>query len=275
MVSGVITRFAFVLVLGLGLVLAGCGDRGDGDGGDTDAGGGGDDAGMPDAGSMRMEICSMPTAVPCTDQSILDLALYTDPNPAMIENTAEGTGFATHVDATGGGFMPTLSYVYARFTDTGLERVDVGDEAAFESMDWDIAFRRFVIRLNSGVSGPSCVGAARTGPATDYETLATADPSLEYRNEQYYTDTCDYIPDGSGLNSPGTALQSFWEYPGCVKMTGNVYVLRLASGRRLKLTVTSYYNPDIQMMCDSAGTIPMGTPNGSGNIRLRWAFLEP
>lgn len=249
--------------------LGGCGD-----GGNTavDAG---VDAAMPDAGPTRTPVCTDPTAVTCTDQSVLELNLFTDVNPGAIENTADGTGFVSHVDATGGGFDPTLSYVYARFTDEGLVRVEVGDEAAFDSMEWDVAFRRFVIRLNSGVSGPSCVGGARTAAGTDYAALTAPPDGLEYRTEAYFTDTCEIVPDGSGLGSPGTALQSFWEYTGCVKMTGNVYVIRLANGRRLKATVDSYYDPAIQETCDTTDSIPMGSPTGAGNIRLRWAFLEP
>ncbi len=231
------------------------------------------DSGPADSGPTWVPACTEATPPSCVDESILELALYTDPNPATIANTADGDGWASHVDATGGGFSPTLSYVYARFTDEGLVRVDVGDEAAFDSMEWDIAFRRFVIRLNSGVSGPSCVGAYRTPAGAEYETLELPADTVEYRTEAYFTATCEIVPDGSGLGSPGTALQSFWEYPGCVQMTGNVYVVRLANGRRLKLTVTSYYEPSFQQMCQETGSVTMGG-NGAGNIRLRWQFLE-
>jgi hypothetical protein len=259
--------FRFTLLCALALSACdGPADPGDAGMIETDAGN--------DAGPMRVAVCTEPTAPACTDESFLELALVTDANPAMIENTPDGEGFATHVDATAGGFNPSLAYVYARFTDEGLERVDVGDEEAFDSMDWDIAFRRFVIRLNSGVSGPSCVGGARTAAGTDYDTLTEADDALEYRVEEYFTESCEYVPDGSGLMSPGTALQSFWRYPGCVQMTGNVYVIRLASGRRLKLVVTSYYDPAVQETCDTTDSVPMAN-TGSGNIRFRWAFLEP
>lgn len=57
-------------------------------------------------------------------------------------------------------------------------------------------------------------------------------------------------------------------------MTGNVFILRLASGRRLKLMVTSYYSPEVQAMCDATGTVPTGAASGSGQLRLRWAFLD-
>jgi hypothetical protein len=244
------------------------------DAGPTDSDAGPSDAGPPDAGPTRDPVCTGPTAPSCVDESILELALFTDPNPAEIENTADGEGWMTHVDATGGGFNPSLSYVYARFTDEGLVRVDVGDEGAFDSMEWDIAFRRFVIRLNSGVAGPSCVGAFRTPAAAEYDSLEAPADDTPYRVEEYFTDTCELVPDGSGLGSPGTALQSFWEYPGCVQMTGNIYVVRLASGRRLKLTVTAYYEPSFQQMCQDTGSVTMGG-NGSGNIRLRWQFLDP
>jgi hypothetical protein len=263
-------RFSFVSVLALG-ALACDSPRTTSDAGPTDS-----DAGPPDAGPTLAPVCTGPTDPSCVDQSILELALFTEPNPAEIENTADGEGWMTHVDATGGGFNPTLSYVYARFTDEGLVRVDVGDEAAFDSMDWDIAFRRFVIRLNSGVAGPSCVGAFRTPAAAEYDSVEAPPDDTQYRVEEYFTaDTCEFVPDGSSLpGSPGTALQSFWEYPGCVQMTGNIYVVRLASGRRLKLTVTSYYEPEFQQMCQDTGSVTMGA-NGSGNIRLRWQFLDP
>ncbi len=236
--------------------------------------GAGDGAPLDDGGRMHELRCPEPATPSCTDESVLELHLFADPNDAPIENEPDGEGFRTHVDATGGGFTPSRAYVYGRFTDEGLVRVDIGDEAAFESTEWDIAFRRFVIRLNSGVSGPSCVTAARTGVGTEYEALTVAPDSLEYRTEEYFTPTCEFVPDGSGLESPGTALQSFWSYPGCVQMTGNVYIVHLANGRKVKLTVTSYYAPDSQEMCDDTGSVAAGPANGAGNIRFRWAFLE-
>ncbi len=266
------------------LLVAGCGgsSMATPDAGSTDAGSidaeladaGGTDAGPPDAGPAATPVCTDPTPATCTDQSILDLNLFTDPNPATIDNTPDGSGFMTHVDATGGGFDPTLSFVYAKFTDAGLVRVDVGDEAALDSMDWDIAFRRFLIRLNSGPSGPSCVGGAPMMSGTDYDSLDAPPDGTSYRAESYYDMSCTLVPDFSGLGSPGTVLDGFWEYPtSCVKMTGEVYVLQLANGRLVKLTVTSYYDPAVQNTCDTTGTIDMGSPTGSGNIRLRWAYL--
>jgi hypothetical protein len=239
----------------------------------------GDDAAVPPIDSPAsppdafVERCA-PVDPPCQDQSISQLDLFDTVSPAAI--TEEGTTpgeFLTLIDATGGGIMPTQSYVYARFTDTGLQKVEISDEEAFASTDWDIAFRRFIIRLNSGVSGPSCVTAGRTAPGTTFESLTEEPASLSYRTEVYFTDsTCELVADGSGLGSPATALSSFWTYPGCVAMTNNVYVVRRADGRLVKLQVVSYYPPENQAICQSTNTVPI--PSGGGALRVRWAFLD-
>lgn len=234
---------------------------------ETDAGLPPGDSGAPpvDSGAAR--------EVACVDESISQLMLFDDVSSgAITEESAESGTFVHHVDATAGGRAPTESYVYARFTDAGLEKVEIDDESAFESNDWHIALRRFVIRVNGGVSGPGAVTAARTAPDTAFETLDAVPDGLMYREEAYFTDTCEYVSDGSGIGSPATALASFWTYAGCVAMTGNVYVVALPSGRHVKLQVLSYYSPDVQTTCDESSTI--SSPSGAGNLRIQWAFLD-
>lgn len=225
----------------------------------------------PDAGGPRA--CLPAEAIPCVDQQIAALDLFDTVSPSTI--TEEGTTpgeFSTWILATGGGLTPTESFVYGRFTDEGLVKVEVSDEDAFASTDWDISFRRFLIRLNGGVSGPSCVTAARTAPGTTFEDVTTVPEGLSYRVEEYFTTSCDLVPDGSGLGSPATALSSYWTYPGCVAMTDNVYVIELASGRHVRFQVLSYYTPANQESCDTSGSIT--TPSGAGNVRVRWAFVD-
>jgi hypothetical protein len=140
-------------------------------------------------------------------------------------------------------------------------------------MDWDIAFRRYVVRINSGHSGPSCVTAARVPGTPVYDDITAVPDGLMPRTDEYFTDTCELIPDGSGLeNSPATALSSYWTYPGCVQMTGNVFVVTTQQGRQLKLMVTHYYNPESQDQCDTQGSVPM-MGSDAANFRVRWALL--
>ena len=242
--------------------LAACGDDQAGDSADSAKAGSG--------GSAQLR------EVPCQDESVSALVLFDTPSKGQIKDDLhDGATFESVVVATGGGLTPNQSFVYARFTDEGLKRVDLSDEQAFRSLDWDVAFRRYVIRLNSGVSGPGDVTAARTRPGTDFDALGELPDALEFRNEEYFTDSCDFVNDTSGLpGGPGTALASFWSYPGCVSMTHNVYVVEVTKPkkRHVKLTVQAYYSLSAQRTCDATGTAP--TPSGAGNLRVRWAFVD-
>jgi hypothetical protein len=223
--------------------------------------------------------CTMPTAVDCRDQTLVALSMTAeDTTPGLIDSATVDGGFHTTVDATAGGFGGGLGFVYGKFTDAGLQKVELTDDASFESMDWDISFRRFVVRLNSGSGGPSCVSAARTGPATDYDcpTLDAAGvDQLDFNEELFMSaGTCDLIPDGSGLpGAAGVALQGFWTYPGCVQMSGNVYMLSLADGRHVKLRFTDYYFDDVQQQCQDTDMVGMSS-TGSGTLQLDWAYLD-
>jgi hypothetical protein len=259
-------------LLALALLAPACGDGSPDDDDDaTEESDPGDGDGDGDGDGER---CA-PAEVACVDAQIGTLMLGDTASGGAIANEAVGEGvFLSQVDATAGGFGGSGSYTYARFTAEGLKAVELGDEQALESTDWDIAFRRYIIRLNSGVSGPSCVQGARTAASTEFATLDALPASLSFRAEQYFTgDTCELVPDTSGIGAPQTVLSSFWTYPGCVQMTGNVYVVRLASGQHVKLQVESYYSPDLQAMCDASGSVPMSN-NGAGNYRVRWAALD-
>jgi hypothetical protein len=261
-------------------LLAACGDSsaagGGSEGGSDPAGGGGGSGG----GGQTGPVCTEPVEVPCEDAVILQMNLKPDPSTTGITSEPDGSGFLSLIDATAGGAFneDPDSYTYGKFTDAGLEQVNISDEEALTSMDWDIAFRRYVGRINSGNSGPSCVTAARVPGTPDYDNLEVPE-DLTFRVDNYFTppeaggEGCDLIADGTGLeSSPATALQSYWTYPGCVQMTGNVFIIELASGRRVKFTVTHFYNEAAQEQCQTAGTIPMMN-TGSGLVQARWAFL--
>lgn len=237
---------------------------------DTSAAVGSKDASAPDVASEPER--GPVREVPCVDMSIGELTLFDRPtSAAIVEEESSEDGFVHAIDTTAGGLMINQSYVYARFTDGGLKKVEISDEEAFESTGWDIAFRRYVIRLNSGVSGPGEVTAARTRPNTEFASVSEEPEGLEYRTEEYYTESCDVVPHSSGIGV-ATALSSFWTYAECVQMTKNVYVVALADGRKVKFEVLSYYKQPNQDTCDQTGRVPM--PTGAGDLHIRWDFLE-
>ncbi len=224
-------------------------------------------------------ICTEPTTPPCRDETLASI----DVNPTAvgagdITNTArDAGGFDSYIDATAGGFGGTGAYVYARFTEDGLEKVELTDDDSFGSMDWDIGFRRFVIRLNGGDSGPSCVGAANIGLSTPFDAVDAVPDGAEFETDDFMSGSCELIPDGSGLpTAPGVKLQNFWSYTNenCLGMTGNTYLVQLADARVVKLVVTQYYDPPAaQQACEDGEFGDFDDPE-SGNIHLWWAFLE-
>src|SRR6185503_7357974 len=194
-------------LFGLVLVLGACG--GDGENttasttsGSTGQGGmGAGGAGTGGAGTGGGAATCMKTEVKCSDQAILELNLQTDITSALISNMPDGAGFLSSVDATAGGAMnpDPPSYTYGKFTDKGLEKVDISDEQSLDSVDWDIAFRRYVIRINSGSSGPSCVKAGRIADIGNYDKITTLPPNTTLEIDSYFDAMCAFMDDGSGL----------------------------------------------------------------------------
>ncbi len=233
----------------------------------------GSDAPPEDVGAPAPSGCTEPAQVACEDEVIQGMNLQATVASGEVRSEPDGAGFRSFIDATAGGAFATSpdAYVYARFTDSGLEKVAISDEESLGSMDWDIAFRRYVIRINSGNSGPSCVSAARLPGAPDYDALASAPDDLRLRKDEYFTESCELIADGSGLDSPATALSGYWDYSSCLAMSGVVYVIALADGRQLKLTVTHYYSEEDQAECNETGMV--SATGSAANFQIRWAFL--
>ncbi len=217
-------------------------------------------------------VCTEPAEVSCQDAMILDLSLHDDKvSEGAVATTTEGEDFVTTVDGSGGGYdkYTRNAWVYLKFTDQGAQKVEIDDESALESMDWDMSMRRYIIRLNSGSSGPSCVGAAAL-IGQDYSSVAAVPDGISYVPDDYYTDDCTLINDSSGLpGSPQVAMGPWWEYPGCVKTTGTPFLIQQADGHVIKLVVESYYGAD-QAECNNSGS----TQASGGFYILRWRFLQ-
>jgi hypothetical protein len=204
---------------------------------------------------------------------VLDLSLHDDKvSDAEVSSTSDGDDSLTLVDASAGGYDNASNnpWVYIRFeTDGTVSRVDIDDATALDDMSWHLALRRYIVRVNSGDSGPSCVGAAAMRGFT-YDDLTEIPEGISYRVDDYYTDDCTLINDSSGLpGSPQVAMGAWWEYSGCVAMTGIPFLLELDDGSVVKLVVESYYDGDGQTECDEEGA----TAANGGHFRLRWAHL--
>jgi hypothetical protein len=228
------------------------------------------DTGMKEA--EYTAVCSEPAEISCVDDLILDLSLHDDKiSDGLVSTSADGADFISSIDATAGGYNQASNnpWLYVRFTDEGVEKLELDDEEALESMEWDMAFHRFNIRINGGASGPSCVGAV-TFLEQSYSDLTEVPEGLSYQSDSFYTGDCTMISDSSGLpNSPQLALGAWWTYPGCVATTGYPHLIQTAEGRLLKLVVEQYYAED-QDVCNSDGA----PGSNGGNIQIRWQMMN-
>jgi hypothetical protein len=217
-------------------------------------------------------VCTEAVEVACIDEMILDLSLHDDKvSDGAVATTQEGEDFVTTVDASAGGYNQSTKnpWVYVKFTESGAVRVDIDDETALESMDWDMSLRRFIIRLNGGSSGPSCVGAASL-LNQNYTDITSIPDGVPYALDDFYTDDCTLINDSSGLpGSPQVAMAPWWEYPGCVATTLTPFLIQLADGHVLKLVVEAYYGED-QAECNEQGS----TTAEGGYYTIRWRYLK-
>jgi len=226
-----------------------------------------------DTDSGVAAVCDQPTEVACLDTLITTLSLHDDKvSTGAVTNVADGADWVSTLDATAGGFgqSPNFPWLYIKFTPEGAVRVDLDDEAALESLDWDLAAKRFILRLNGGSSGPSCVGAAPFLEST-YGDLDAVPEGVRFVEDDYVTPDCTIVNDSSGLpDSPQVALGAWWEYPGCVKTTGVPFLIQLRDGSVVRLVVEQYYASG-QDTCNS--TSAPGT--GGGTLRIRWGYLAP
>lgn len=232
---------------------------------------GGDTSSSQTTDTAIATLCD-PTPVPCQDQMILDLSLHGDKvSDGAVETTTDGDDFVTTIDASAGGYNAAANnpWVYVKFTPEGAERVDIDDETALESQDWDLSARRFILRLNGGSSGPSCVGATAV-QGQSYSDLTSVPDGVSYSMDDYYTDDCTIINDSSGLpGSPQVVLGPWWGYNSCVTTTGTPFLIQLADGQVIKLVVESYYGSG-QDECNSTGT----PGSDSAHYTIRWRYLQ-
>lgn len=166
----------------------------------------------------------------------------------------------TTIDASAGGFgmSATQPWVYVKFSASGLDKVSITDVAAFESTEWDLALKRYVIRVNSGDSGPgdirvSTVSAATLGAVTEVPAAGT------FSVDDWLSSDCTVQLDMIG--GPLTAIGTWYDLQDTVlSPLAFIYVVKLADGSHRKLRVVTYYGE-------------AGMPDKSGVYQLEWDSL--
>ena len=163
------------------------------------------------------------------------------------------------VDATAGGSANYGKNPFVYLDLIGGKKVEITDVQAIASGDWDIAFKRWQIKLNGGDSGPGAVGAvgAVLIPDKTLAEVATA-PAGPYVTDSYFDAKC--MTQLDSIDGLLTVLSDWYEYDGVtMQLTPKkqVIVLNRRDGKgHIKVQLTGYYK-------GMAG----------GNYALSWSLL--
>jgi hypothetical protein len=233
----------------------------DGDDTSDDTSDDGDDGtGDQDAGVIEPDAsvgCNPAAILPVGWQPVASVSSGTVTNQPDAER--EDT-FTTIVDASAGGGAGQAEqpFVYLDLeAQEGAAAVGIDDVASFESVDWDIALKRYVIRSNSGDSGP----ADKEVATVEAEELREENgvPTNLFGDDDWTGPDCDFRADGPG--GPRTRFSNWYTVEGGAFLPRPVlHLVRLGGGRYAEIDVVTYYG-------DQAD------PNRSGVYVLHWRRL--
>lgn len=219
------------------LLLGACSD---------DSGGGGPDAGeSPDANPA----CADPTSALASPWASVD---------AVSTGAVVDTGNTATVDATAGGSPNAADnpYIYLKLSADSVTKVEITDVDSYQSDDWDLALKRYVLRVNGGDSGPGGVEVATVVAETLAEVTEVPADS-EFATDDWVTDDCQLVP--GPLGEPATALSDWYGYDESTNQLtpkGEIYVLRRPDGSAIKLDIQTFYHDDV-----------------SGHYEIEWGAL--
>jgi hypothetical protein len=185
---------------------------------------------------LSMSLLALSLAA-CAEELAVAPAPAVEPGQGRVTFTREGAVTLATVDATAEDAM-----VYVD--------LDRDAEVAQRAQGWDLAFQRFQIVTNGGVSGDGDVIVAWSD-AQPFDTIAQA-PTAGYVVDAPDGDDDDALPD--------LALGAWYDYNPAdhtLSAKARVYLLRTAQGGWRKLQIERYY--------DDAGTPAI--------LTLRWAAV--
>ena len=208
-----------------------------------------DDAGTPPDMTPTRPLCELPFDVRPID-TVSTGAVTISESPA-------GSGVWTaEVDATAGGSRDYGKNPFIYLDLIGNKKVEIDDVAARKSSAWDIALKRWQIKINSGDSGPGGVLLSRV----DNKTLADVKtaPTVGFEQDLYFNDKCEAQLDPIG--GLATLVSDWYTYEmGTNRLIPKteVWVLKRRDGKgHIKVQLTGYYK-------GMAG----------GNYTLTWGYL--
>ena len=203
-------------------------------------------SGTADAGTTPDEDSGLPAGgTECTAARKTYLGPIAKVTEGAVKVISSADGVSTiYIDASAGGTPEAAQNprVYIKLTG---DRVDVNDNDAFTSTDWDLAFKRVDIYTNSGDAGAGKGGAAKVSKSFDSVTAADAD-AAEIAAEKFFDENC--VGKKDEANFIVTTFAGWYDYQvgGSVSAKASTtFVVRGADGTsRYKVGIVSYTAKD-------------------------------
>ncbi|MGM0556270.1 MAG: HmuY family protein [Myxococcota bacterium] len=246
-------------LLAASLLVAGCGDGGeannDNQGNNGTQADAGTDAAMDTMDTMEEE--DVPTVGDVSDDEfnhrcgnapVQDWPLNDAVSDGSVNATTADGVTTLEIDASAGGSSASADnpFVYVDLS-TG-EKVEVTDLEAYSNTEWDLAFKRVVIRTNSGDSGPGDIEVAKLTETAFADVDGVPGDPGSWEFDESYDEDCNPLTDPIGtlvtafnhLN-PLKNTQSWYEYPDISPSQGEVYLIEVpAESTTYKMAIDAW-----------------------------------
>lgn len=223
--------------LGLLLLLWGCSSTAIGDDG-AGAGGSGSAGAPGDAGAGP----GTPTPRPCSGALKQSLSLVDEVSSSAVSTVSEGDGERTiYVDASAGGIEGQDQHAWVYISLQTGEAVALTDLEALESKGWDLAFKRFLVRTNSGDSGPGEGGAIRIALDWDQVDASTLGSKTLPGEEWFDADCMLEVDVNNELITSFTGWSEYNEATHVLNAAKVTYIAAAADGTLYKVAILDYY----------------------------------
>lgn len=239
------------------LLVAGCGSSDDpvataadtgvavtDTGGSTDTGAAPVDTGAPATDTGAPAADTAPSCTSARDTALKPVEKVSTGEIKTLETVGEVK--TLYVDASAGGSAMSSMNPWTYLDLATATRVDVNDKAALTAATWDLAFKRPLLRANSGDSGSGSGGAVfLKGKAFDTVTGADAKAAMPVA-EDWFDDMCTLKADATGAIK--TTFDGWYVYEmATMKLTpaAGTWIVRGAKGALYRVEIQTYYaNPD-------------------------------
>jgi HmuY protein len=184
---------------------------------------------------------SMPSA--CSGALRQSLGLVAKVSTAAVSIITDGAAERTlYVDASAGGINGQDAFPWVYLSLATGQRVALTDIDALSSKAWDLAFKRFVVRTNSGDSGPGNGGAIRIALSWDKVDASTLGKQMLPRESWFDADCNLNVDENMELITTFTGWSEYDQVDHVLSPADVVYITAGADGSLYKVGILDYYS---------------------------------